>query len=289
MLVNLNDVLYPAKKQKYAVGLFNAVNLELARGIIQAAEKNRSPVIMGTAEVLLPFGPLEDVSYFLVPMARRASVPVVIHYDHGLTAEKCVEALKLGFSSIMYDCSTDSYEENVRKTREMAYIAHCFGATIEAELGHVGDTESSVEGNSILDDPSKYYTDPDQARDFVESTGVDALAIAVGTAHGHYKAKPKLDFARIAKIASLISVPLVLHGGSGLSDDDFKTAIARGICKVNIFTDINTAGATAAAAALQAGKTALTDLVLPEVAAIESSVTEKLSLFGSAGKSLRVS
>lgn len=289
MLVNLNDVLYPAKKQKYAVGLFNAVNLELARGIIQAAEKNRSPVIMGTAEVLLPFGPLEDVSYFLVPMARRASVPVVIHYDHGLTAEKCVEALKLGFSSIMYDCSTDSYEENVRKTKEMAYIAHCFGATIEAELGHVGDTESSVEGNSILDDPSKYYTDPDQARDFVESTGVDALAIAVGTAHGHYKFKPKLDFDRIAKIASLISIPLVLHGGSGLSDDDFKTAIARGICKVNIFTDINTAGATAAAAALQAGKTALTDLVLPEVAAIEASVTEKLSLFGSVGKSHRVS
>lgn len=289
MLVNLNDVLYPAKKQKYAVGLFNAVNLELARGIIQAAEKNRSPVIMGTAEVLLPFGPLEDVSYFLVPMARRASVPVVIHYDHGLTAEKCVEALKLGFSSIMYDCSTDSYEENVRKTKEMAYIAHCFGATIEAELGHVGDTESSAEGNSILDDPSKYYTDPDQARDFVESTGVDALAIAVGTAHGHYKFKPKLDFDRIEKIASLISVPLVLHGGSGLSDDDFKTAIARGICKVNIFTDINTAGATAAAAALQAGKTALTDLVLPEVAAIEASVTEKLSLFGSEGKSHRVS
>ena len=289
MLVNLNDVLYPAKKQKYAVGLFNAVNLELARGIIQAAEKKRSPVIMGTAEVLLPFGPLEDVSYFLVPMARRANVPVVIHYDHGLTAEKCVEALKLGFSSIMYDCSTDSYEENVRKTKEMAYIAHCFGATIEAELGHVGDTESSVEGNSILDDPSKYYTDPDQARDFVESTGVDALAIAVGTAHGHYKFKPKLDFARIEKIASLISVPLVLHGGSGLSDDDFKTAIARGICKVNIFTDINTAGATAAAAALQAGKTALTDLVLPEVAAIEASVTEKLSLFCSEGKSHRIS
>ena len=289
MLVNLNDVLYPAKKQKYAVGLFNAVNLELARGIIQAAEKNRSPVIMGTAEVLLPFGPLEDVSYCLVPMARRASVPVVIHYDHGLTAEKCVEALKLGFSSIMYDCSTDSYEDNVRKTKEMAYIAHCFGATIEAELGHVGDTESSVEGNSILDDPSKYYTDPDQARDFVESTGVDALAIAVGTAHGHYKFKPKLDFDRIAKIASLISVPLVLHGGSGLSDDDFKTAIARGICKVNIFTDINTAGATAAAATLQKGKTALTDLVLPEIAAIESSVTEKMSLFNSSGKAPRVS
>jgi fructose-bisphosphate aldolase class II len=284
MLVNLNDALIPAQKGKYAVGLFNAVNLELARGIIAAAEKTRSPVIMGTAEVLLPFGPLEDVSYFLVPMAKRASVPVVIHYDHGLTAEKCVEALKLGFSSIMYDCSTDSYEENVRKTKEMTYIAHCFGATIEAELGHVGDTESSVEGNSKLDDPTKFYTDPEQARDFVERTGVDVLAIAVGTAHGHYKFKPKLDFDRIAKIGSIIGIPLVLHGGSGLSDDDFRTAIARGIAKVNIFTDINTAGATAAEEAIRDGKTALTDLIPREVAAIEASVTEKMKLFGSVGK-----
>ena len=284
MLVNLNETLIPAQKGKYAVGLFNAVNLELARGIIQAAEKNRSPVIMGTAEVLLPFGPLEELSWFLVPMAKRASVPVVIHYDHGLTAEKCIEALKLGFSSIMYDCSTDSYEDNVRRTKEMAYIAHCFGATIEAELGHIGDTESSVEGSNILDDPAKYYTDPEQAKDFVDRTGVDALAIAVGTAHGHYKFKPKLDFDRISKIASLISVPLVLHGGSGLSDEDFRTAIQRGICKVNIFTDINTAGATAAAALIKEGKTALTDLIPGEVAAIEASVTEKMKLFASTGK-----
>ena len=199
----------PRKKNAYAVGLFNAVNLELARGIIAAAERVGSPVIMGTAEVLLPFGPLEELSYFLVPMAKKSRVPVVIHYDHGLTAEKCVEALKLGFSSIMYDCSTDSYEDNVRKTKEMAYIAHCFGATIEAELGHVGDAEGSAEGSSHLADPAAFYTDPDQAVDFVSRTGVDALAIAVGTAHGHYKAKPKLDFDRIAKIGSLIPCPLV--------------------------------------------------------------------------------
>ncbi|HNY16562.1 MAG TPA: class II fructose-bisphosphate aldolase [Treponemataceae bacterium] len=284
MLVNLNDVLIPAREKKYAVGLFNAVNLELARGIIAAAEKNRSPVIMGTAEVLLPFGPLEELSWFLVPMARRASVPVVIHYDHGLTAERCVEALKLGFSSIMYDCSTDAYEENVRKTKEMAYIAHCFGATIEAELGHVGDAAGSAEGNSVLDDPAKYYTDPEQALDFATRTGVDALAIAVGTAHGHYKAKPKLDFDRIEKIASLLSIPLVLHGGSGLSDSDFRTTIARGISKVNIFTDINTAAATAAGAALGKGKTALTDLIPGEVDAVEAAVTEKIKLFGSTGR-----
>lgn len=287
MLANLNDVLLPAKKAKYAVGLFNAVNLELARGIIEAAERERSPVIMGTAEVLLPFGPLEELSWLLVPMARRASVPVVIHFDHGLTDRLCVEALKLGFSSIMYDCSTDAYEDNVRKAKEMAYIAHCFGATIEAELGHVGGTEGrGAEGEAA----AALFTDPDEAVDFVSRTGVDALAIAVGTAHGHYKSAPKLDFDRIAKIASLVDVPLVLHGGSGLTDADFRTAIARGIAKVNIFTDINTAGARAAAAALGCGKPGepfrggLTDLIPHEVAAISASVAEKMRLFGSTGR-----
>lgn len=135
MLVNLSDVLIPAKKNQYAVGLFNAVNLELARGIISAAESMGSPVIMGTAEVLLPYGPLEELSYYLIPMAKKANVPVVIHLDHGLKKETCLQALKLGFSSIMYDCSTDYYEENVKKVKEMADIAHSYGATIEGELG----------------------------------------------------------------------------------------------------------------------------------------------------------
>ena len=194
MLVNMNEVLRPAKAGKYAVGLFNAVNLELARGIIAAAETSRSPVIMGTAEVLLPYGPLEEVSYYLLPMAKKASVPVVVHLDHGLSYDTCIQALKLGFSSVMYDCSTDSYEENVRKVKEMADIAHSYGATIEGELGHVGDNEGSAEGDSHLEDPSKYFTDPKLAKDFVEKTGVDALAIAVGNAHGAYKLPPKLDF-----------------------------------------------------------------------------------------------
>lgn len=182
MLANLNDVLIPARKNKYAVGLFNAVNLEMARGIIAAAEETGSPVIMGTAEILLPYGSLEDLSYFLIPMAKRAKVPVVIHYDHGLTYEKCMEALKLGFTSIMYDCSTDSYEENVKKVKEMADIAHSYGATIEGELGHVGDNPDSAEetpsGGEKKVDPSIYYTQPEQAKDYAERTGVDALAIA---------------------------------------------------------------------------------------------------------------
>ena len=159
MLVNMNEVLIPAKKEKYAVGLFNAVNLELARGIINAAESTQSPVIMGTAEVLFPYGPLEEVSYYLIPMAKKANVPVVIHLDHGLNKETCLKALELGFSSIMHDCSMVTYEKNVEKVKEMVEIAHSYGATIEGELGHVGDNEGSAEGDSKLEDPSKFYTD----------------------------------------------------------------------------------------------------------------------------------
>lgn len=284
MLVNLNEVLIPAKKEKYAVGLFNSVNLELARGIIAAAEEVKSPVIMGTAEVLLPFAPLDELASFLVPMAKKSSVPVVIHYDHGLTFEKCIEALKLGFSSIMYDCSTDSYEENIRKVKELTQIAHCFHATVEAELGHVGDNEGSAEGHSILENPKAYYTDPAQAKDFIEKTKVDALAIAVGTAHGAYKFKPQLDFERIETIAKRIDVPLVLHGGSGLSDEDFKMAIQKGISKVNIFTDINNAAVDGVRVALQDGKNCLTDMIPYEVEAVKKSVIEKMKLFGCINK-----
>lgn len=284
MLVTLNDVLIPAKKGKYAVGLFNAVNLELARGIIGAAEKTGSPVIIGTAEVLFPYGPLEEVSYYLIPMAKKAKVPVVVHLDHGLNKETCLKALKLGFSSIMYDCSTDPYDINVKKVKEMADIAHSYGATIEAELGHVGDNEGSAEGNSHMVDPAKFYTDPKQAKDFVDKTGVDALAIAVGTAHGAYKLPPKLDFQRIETIADIIDVPLVLHGGSGLADSDFKKAIEKGISKVNIFTDINIAAVEAEFRAFDHMSKGIIDLIPAAVNGVEAAVTRKLELFESVGK-----
>lgn len=284
MLVNLNDVLKPAQKGKYAIGLFNAVNLELARGIIAAAEQTGSPVIMGTAEVLLPYGPLEEVSYYLIPMAKKAKVPVVVHFDHGLKKESCIKALELGFTSIMYDSSTDPYEVNVQKVKEMAEIAHSYGATIEGELGHVGDNEGSAEGSSHLNDPTKFYTDPKQAKDFVEKTGVDALAIAVGTAHGAYKLPPKLDFGRIETIARTIDVPLVLHGGSGLADSDFKKAIEMGISKVNIFTDINIAAVEAEFRAFYSMDKGIIDLIPAAVEAIKQEVIKKLELFGSVGK-----
>lgn len=284
MLVTLNDVLLPAKRGKYAVGLFNAVNMELARGIIAAAEATQSPVIMGTAEVLFPYGPLEEVSYYLIPMAKKAKVPVVIHLDHGLRKETCLKALELGFTSIMYDCSTDDYDTNVEKVREMAEIAHSYGATIEGELGHVGDNEGSAEGSSHLSDPSKFFTDPKLAKDYVEKTKVDALAIAVGNAHGAYKLPPKLDFARIKEIANTVDVPLVLHGGSGLTDDDFRTAIKEGISKVNIFTDINIAAVKAEFSKFTDMNKGIIDLIPAAVEAVKQASIEKMQLFSSDGK-----
>lgn len=283
MLANLNDVLLPARKNGYAVGLFNTVNLELARGVIEAAEESRSPVIIGTAEVLLPYGPLEELACLLRPMAEKANVPVVLHLDHGLKAETCKRVLELGFRSIMYDCSTMDYQENVRNVRRMAKLAHEQGATIEAELGHVGDNEGSAEKPFPQPDASAYYTVPSQAKEFIEATEADALAIAVGTAHGAYTLPPKLDFERITAIAKTIGTPLVLHGGSGLTDEDFHQAIANGISKVNIFTDINVAAAKAVRASYAEGL-GLTDMILPMVDAVKRAVMEKMTLFGSNGK-----
>lgn len=279
MLVTLNEVLKDAKKNHYGVGLFNTVNLEMAKGVIAAAEEAKSPVIIGTAEVLLPYASLEELAYFLVPMAKKASVPVVLHYDHGLTDTKILEALKLGFSSVMYDCSTDTYEENIRKVAQMTKIAKMFGATVEAELGHVGANDAdAVESHGEGDD--SIYTVPSQAKDFVERTNVDALAVAIGTAHGAYKSKPKLDINRLSEIAHTIDTPLVLHGGSGLSDEDFKSCVANGISKINIFTDINCAAVNAVASNYKAG-CGMTDVMPSIIKEIKAATMKKMMIFGS--------
>lgn len=280
MLVTMNDLLLPAKKYGYGVGFFNAVNMEMARAVIETAEEMRAPIMVGTAEVLLPAMSLEHVSEYLLPMAKKAKVPVCVHYDHGLTFEKCMEALKLGFTSIMYDCSTADYETNAAQVAEMVKICHAMGVTVEGELGHVGDNE----GAGKLDDPSNYYTDPKAAEDYVKRTGVDSLAVAVGNAHGEYKFAPKLDFERIQIIAEKTGLPLVLHGGSGLSDDDFRKAVQRGICKVNIFTDIDKAGKSGVEEGLRAGAKTMMEVMPYEIAAMKKVVANKIELFGSANR-----
>ena len=276
MLVNMNDILLPAKEGNYGIGFFNAINVEMARAVIETAEELQAPVMVGTAEILLPTMELELVADYLIPMAKRASVLICVHYDHGLTFARCMEALRLGFTSVMYDCSTVSYEENVSRVAEMVKICHGMGATVEAELGHVGDNA----GVGKLEHPEDYYTDPDTAEDFVKRTGADALAVAVGNAHGDYAFPPKLDFERIDTISKKTNIPLVLHGGSGLADDDFRRAVKLGISKVNIFTDIDKAGKSGMEAGIAAGEKTMMGLIPYEISEMKKVVAEKIRLFG---------
>lgn len=275
MLVNLNDVLYKAQKEHYAVGLFNTTDTDMLEAVISAAEELNAPVIIGTAEILLPYGELKLIAPALIAAAKRAKVPVVVHYDHGLTFERCMEALKLGFSSLMFDGSTKSYEDNIAETREIVKIAKEFGASVEGEIGHVGSNDNEADGSM--------YTTKEEAMAYIEATGVDALAIAIGTAHGVYKQKPKLNLKRLEEIRAAVDTPLVIHGGSGLSDDDFKNSIAKGVAKMNIFTDICLAGERAMKDALEQGLGYLQARNL-KVQYMKETVMNKMKLFGSVDK-----
>lgn len=277
MLANLNDILPRAAKEHYGVGLFNTIDTDMLEAAISAAEELRSPIIIGTAEVLLPYGELKLIAPSVIAAAKRASVPVVVHYDHGLTFERCMEALKLGFTSVMFDGSASDAENNIAATREIVKIAHAMGATVEGEIGHVGEAASGD------NETSDRYTTVKEAADFVNATGVDALAVAIGTAHGAYKSKPRLDIERLKEIHAAIPTPLVLHGGSGLSDDDFRNTVREGISKVNIFTDLCIAGANAMKDAANAGADYLKTREM-RVKYINAAVKQKIKLFGSVGK-----
>jgi len=277
MLVNLNDVLKKAQEGKYGVGLFNTTDSDMLQAVIEAAEELNSPVVIGTAEVLLPYGELQLIAPSIIAAAKRAKVPVVVHYDHGLTFERCMEALKLGFSSVMYDGSTKDYETNLAETREIVKIAHSFGASVEGEIGHVGQASDGDE------DLTDMYTTPEEAKEYIEATGVDALAIAIGSAHGVYKKKPMLNIERLKEIRATIDTPLVLHGGSGLSDDDFRNTVREGIAKVNIFTDLCLAGDRATTDGNAQGIGYLETRNL-KVKYIKEAVKEKIRLFGSENK-----
>ena len=273
MLVNLNDVLKKAQAEHYAVGLFNTIDSDTAQAVIEAAEEMRAPVVIGTAEILLPYGELKLISPTLLDLAKKATVPVVLHYDHGLTFERCMEALQLGFSSIMYDGSLGDPDQNMKDTAQIVKIAHAFGASVEGEIGHVGQ---AADGDGC-------YTTVEEAVDFVNRTGVDALAVAIGTAHGNYKTKPVLDIDRLRAIRSALDTPLVLHGGSGLSEEQFRATIEGGIAKVNIFTELCNTGQAAFVKATNEGLDYL-EARNAKVGAIKEVVKKRMSLFGCAGK-----
>ncbi len=278
-LVTLRDVLEPAVPQRYAVGSFNVTNHDFVEGVLAAAEEEGTPVILSVAEVHFRYLDLERFVPYLHQRIALSPVPVVLHLDHGTKKETLVKAMHWGFSSVMFDGSTLEWADNVAQTRELADLAHMAGISIEAELGHVAGGEGDFEGGSEVDIGK--YTDPAQAAEFVELTQVDALAVAVGTVHGPYRQTPELDLHRLEAIRQNTSVPLVLHGGSGLTAADFQAAVARGINKVNFYTENALVAVDAVKEALAQGR----PMTYPDVTAVgRKAITvntkRQISVFG---------
>ncbi len=252
MLITLKEILEIAEKKKIAVGAFNAANLESLRAIIDAAEELALPVILQFAQCHEPWVPLALIGPVMVDAAKKASVPVCVHLDHGETLEYLEEALKLGFTGIMYDGSTLPYEENLENTGKAVAMAKAAGASVEAELGSMGKRESGTGEESGEKDNTKIYTNPQKAKEFVLSSGIDALACSFGTTHGIYLSEPKLNFSIVEEVRALTGgIPVVMHGGSGIGKEDFQRAIRAGVRKINYFTYMDKAGGGAAEDYLQ--------------------------------------
>ncbi|MGM9533823.1 MAG: class II fructose-1,6-bisphosphate aldolase [Intestinibacter sp.] len=234
-LVTTKEMLLKAQKENYAVGAFNVENMEMVMAVVKAAEELNSPVIMQTTPSTVKYA---DVEYFLANAkvaAEKANVPVAMHLDHGNSFELAMKAFRAGYTSVMIDGSHSEFDENIAITKSVVDACHCAGVPVEAELGKVGGKEDDLDGGA------GGYTDPAEAKEFVERTGVDSLAVAIGTAHGVYKGEPKLDIDRLAEIREVVDVPLVLHGTSGVPDETVSKCIERGICKVNYATDLRIA------------------------------------------------
>lgn len=230
MLVNMRELLEDAEKGNYAVGSFSVANMEMVLGVLKAAEELNAPVILQIAEVRLKQSPLEIIGPLMVAAAENASTPVAVHFDHGKTIEKITEALDIGFTSVMFDGSHLPLEENIEMTKKVISTAEEYDAAVEAEIGCVGGSEDGSEDIAIN------CTKPDDAVRFEKETGVDALAIAIGNAHGNYKSTPKLRFDILKQVDDMTDTPLVLHGGTGISPEDFVKCSKTGIKKINIAT-----------------------------------------------------
>ena len=234
-LVTSEQMLMEAQKGGYAVGAFNVENMEMVKAVIEAAEEMKAPVMLQTTPSTVKYGTLETYVGIVAAEASRAAVPVCLHLDHGSSFELAVRAIMAGYTSVMIDGSRESFEDNIALGKRVVDVAGACGIPVEAELGKVGGKEDDLEAEADTN------TDPLQAREFVERTGVSSLAIAIGTAHGFYAGTPVLDKVRVSEIKREVSVPLVLHGASGLSDEDVKECVDRGICKVNFATELRVA------------------------------------------------
>ncbi|AWQ18279.1 ketose 1,6-bisphosphate aldolase [Pantoea ananatis] len=283
-LISLAQGLAHAQKQGYALGAFNVLDTHFLRALFAAAEQQRSPFIINIAEVHFKYVTLDQLVEAIKFEAAKHAIPVVLNLDHGLHFEAVMQAIRLGFTSVMFDGSTLSYEENIRQTREVVKAAHAVGVSVEAELGAVGGDEG---GALFGEADSEKFTDPRLAAEFVRETGIDTLAVAIGNAHGKYKGEPKLDFDRLAAIREQTGVPLVLHGGSGISDADFRRAISLGIHKINFYTGMSQAALDAVERSLASRNTRydeFAELLMAVENAICDTVMQQMKIFGSVGQ-----
>ena len=283
MLVNLKELMSIAEARHMAIGSFNGPTLESARAALEAAEELQLPIILQHAPVHEKYIPLELAGSIMLALARSASVPVCVHLDHGDSAETVMRAIRAGYTSVMFDASGCPFEENLEKTREIVRLAHAVGVTVEAELGNM---PHNFYGELTDYSPEAFYTVPEDAKRFAADTGVDALAISFGTVHGVYKAKPRLNFDIIRSVrAATGGLPLVMHGGSGLSDEDYKTAIACGIRKINYYTYQALAGGRGARDAAEAYPEQLYfhDVAMAATRAMREDVMRILRVFGGEG------
>ena len=277
MLVTLKEILKIAEEKKTAIGSFNTPNMTSVLAVLRAAESLDEPVILMHAQVHEEMGlcRMDEIAPVMLYFAERAKVPVCVHLDHGTDVDYVEQGLALGFTSVMYDGSTLDAAENYANTARVRELSRKYGASLEAEIGSMGARESAATGESA---DESIYTDPEEAKRFVSETGVDALACAFGTAHGVYLKQPKLDFDRLAKIKSLVDVPLVMHGGSGVSVENYKKVIALGIRKINYYTYMAKAGGTAVAEL--SDKTFFHDMEVAALEAMKNDVISAMKVFG---------
>ncbi len=278
-LVKISDLLKKAKAEGYAVGSFSVANMEMVLGVLKAVEETQSPAIIQIAEVRLNHSPLELIGPLMVAAAKNSKMPVAVHFDHGKTTEKIKQALEIGFTSVMFDGSHLPFEENAAKTAEIKKLAEQYGADCEGEIGCVGGSEDGSEDIAIN------CTSPKQAAEFFAATGVDALAVAIGNAHGNYKQAPKLRFDILEQTAECVEAPLVLHGGTGILPDDFRKCISLGIHKINIATATFDRVEQSARNAYESEKIkGYYDLHTAEIEGAYKNALEHIEIFGCANK-----
>ena len=278
--VTSKEMLLDAQKRGYAVGAFNCENMEMVKAIIAAAENLRAPVMLQTTPSTIRYGKLDMYAAMVMAEAKAASVPVCLHLDHGDSFDLAIRAIKAGYSSVMIDGSKFPFEENVAVSARVTDVARAIGRPVEAELGKVGGKEDD------LDEKADTNTDPAQAAEFVERTGVDSLAVAIGTAHGFYVGTPVLDKERLSEIRKVVDIPLVLHGASGLSDEDVRDCVSRGICKVNFATELRKAFTDACRKLAAEDEKAFDPKAFGKVgmAAVTQLVMERMKVCGCDGK-----